>query len=227
MGALFAVSFNPYGDPEHQSVMRKTALTFAVPALAPLAFGVSGRVDYFAHAGGAIAGAALGLALAAVWSADDDKPRFGRQAAIVSLIALALSALSGVIAVSHYPKYAANAMQMIRAAELPSTVQDGAEKSADLVKRYPKDPRAHVMRAFHFLNNQQLSEAETELRTAITLAGHDPVADPVRKNAQGILAVVMLERGRHAEAKSLAAESCHAPVSDPMRVALAKVKLCD
>jgi hypothetical protein len=36
MGALFTVSFCPYGDPEHQRVMRKTAVTFGIPALAPL-----------------------------------------------------------------------------------------------------------------------------------------------------------------------------------------------
>jgi membrane associated rhomboid family serine protease len=227
VGALFAVSFNPYGEAEHQRVMRKTALFFGVPALAPLAFGASGHVDYFAHAGGAIAGAVLGLALAAVWSADDDKPRFGRQAAIVSLVALALSAVSGVIAVTHYSKYAASAAQFIRSADLPTTVQAGAEKSADLVRRYPKDPRAHLMRAFHFLSTQQLSAAEAELHTAITLADQDPVAAPVRQTAQAVLAVIMLERGRRAEAKTLAAEGCRAPSDDPMRVALAKVKLCD
>jgi membrane associated rhomboid family serine protease len=227
MGALFAVSFNPYGDADHQRVMRKTALFFGVPALAPLAFGASGHVDYFAHAGGAIAGGVLGLALAAVWSTDDAFPRYGRQAAIVSLVALAVSAVCSVFATTHYSKYEAGAAQFIRAADLPTTLAAGAEKSADLVKRYPKDPRAHLMRAFHFLSTQQLGEAETELHTAITLTEQDPLAAPVRKTAQAILAVVLLERGRRTEAKALAAESCRESARDPMRVALDKVKLCN
>jgi membrane associated rhomboid family serine protease len=227
MGALFAVSFNPYGDAEHQRVMRKTALFFGIPALAPLYFGASGNVDYYAHAGGAIAGIVLGLALAAVWSTDDEKPRYGRQAAIVSLVALAFSAVCGVFAIAHYAKHAADAAQFIRSADLPTTLAAGAEKSADLVKRYPKDPRAHLMRAFHFLSTQQLSDAETELNTAITLTERDPLAVPVRKTAQAILAVVMLERGRRTEAKALAAETCREPARDPMRMALDKVKLCN
>jgi membrane associated rhomboid family serine protease len=227
IGALFAVSFNPYGDADHQRVMRKTALFFGVPALAPLAFGASGHVDYYAHAGGAIAGAVIGLALAAIWSADDEKPRYGRQAGIVSLVALGLSLVCGVIAATHYSKYAAGAAQFIRADELPTTVQAGAERSADLVARYPKDPRAHLMRAFYFLNRQELTAAETELHTAIALAENDPVAGPIRQSAQAALAIAALMRGRIAEAKRLAAETCHAPPSDPMRIALSKAKLCD
>src|SRR5262249_59599907 len=60
LGALFVMSFNPYADVDQQRKMRKTALRFGVPALLPLAWGASGGVDYFGHAGGALAGAPIG-----------------------------------------------------------------------------------------------------------------------------------------------------------------------
>jgi membrane associated rhomboid family serine protease len=227
MGALLTVSFNPYGDAEHQRVMRKTALIFGLPALAPLAFGASGHVDYFAHAGGAIAGGALGLALAAVWSADSDRPRFGRNAAIASLVGLAISILCVGVAVSRYRTYAADAGQFMRASDMPDTFKAGAERSADLVARYPKDPRAHLMRGFYYVGAQRLTEAEEALRTAMALASGDPAGGLVRTQAQSILALVVLERGRGAEAKSLAADGCRARPQDAIRRALDKAKLCD
>ncbi|MEA2996890.1 MAG: hypothetical protein QOG74_2439 [Alphaproteobacteria bacterium] len=227
MGALFTVSFNPYGDPEHQRVMRKTAVTFGIPALAPLAFGSSGHVDYFAHAGGALAGGALGLVLAAVWSAASDRPRFGRQAAIASLFGLTVSILCAGIALSRYTSYAADARQFMRASDMPDTFKAGAERSADLVARYPKDPRAHLMRAFYFVSAHQLTEAEEELRTSMALASADAAGGPVRTQAQSILAIVLVERGRLGEAKSLAADGCRAKPQDAIRRMLDKAKLCD
>jgi membrane associated rhomboid family serine protease len=227
MGALLTVSFNPYGDAEHQRVMRKTALIFGIPALAPLAFGASGHVDYFAHAGGALAGGALGLALAAVWSADSDRPRFGRNAAIASLVGLLISILCVGVAVSRYTTYAADARQFMRASDMPDTFKAGAERAADLVARYPKDPRAHLMRAVYYVGAQQFSEAEEELRAAMALASGDPAGDLVRTQAQSILALVVLDRGRGAEAKSLAVDGCRVKSQDAIRRALAKAKLCD
>jgi membrane associated rhomboid family serine protease len=227
MGALFTVSFNPYGNPEHQRVMRKTAVTFGIPALAPLAFGSSGHVDYFAHAGGALAGGALGLALAAVWSAASDRPCFGRQAGIASLFGLIVSILCAGIAFSRYTSYAADARQFMGTSDMPDTFKAGAERSADLVARYPKDPRAHLMRGFYYVGAHQLTEAEEELRRSMALASADSAGGPVRTQAQSILAIVVLERGRGAEAKSLAADGCRAKLQDAIRRALDKAKLCD
>jgi membrane associated rhomboid family serine protease len=227
MGALFTVSFCPYGDAEHQRVMRKTAVTFGIPALAPLAFGSSGHVDYFAHAGGALAGGALGLALAAVWSAASDRPRFGRHAAIASLVGLTVSILCAGVALSRYTTYAADAGQFMRSSDMPDTFKAGAERSADLVARYPKDPRAHLMRAFYFVSAHQLTEAEDELRTSMALASADAAGGPVRTQAESILAIVVLERGRLGEAKSLAADGCRAKPQDGIRRMLDKAKLCD
>ena len=57
IAALFVASFDPEADVDQTMSRLKTSLFFGVPALLPLAFGASGNVDYFAHAGGALAGA--------------------------------------------------------------------------------------------------------------------------------------------------------------------------
>ncbi len=214
MGALLTVSFNPYGDPEHQRV-------------APLAFGASGHVDYFAHAGGALAGGALGLAVAAVWSADSDRPRFGRNAAIASLVGLALSFLCGGIALSRYTTYAADAGQFIRSSEMPATLGVGAKRSAELLARYPKDPRSHLMQAFSLVDAQRFSEAEVELRATIALASSDADGRMIRTRARAVLAIVLAQQGRRDEAKTLATNVCHANDQVADKRVLEKVKLCD
>jgi membrane associated rhomboid family serine protease len=226
IGALFVVSFNPYADPDHQRAMRKTALRFGVPALLPLAFGASGGVDYFAHAGGALAGAALGVVLCVVWSHDSIRPTFARQAGLGALAGFAGALVCAGFAVMHFAAYTANGMQFMRAADLPSDIKSGAQQSAMLVSRYPKDPRAHLMRAVYYVGTHELGEAETELRAAMTLSSADVAGGPVRAQAQAILAAVLSDQGRHGEAKALAAEGCRAGTLDPMRIVLAKAKLC-
>ena len=226
IGALFVVSFNPYADPDHQRAMRKTALRFGVPALLPLAFGASGQVDYFAHAGGALAGAALGVVLCVAWSHDSIRPNFSRQAGFGALAGFAGALICAGFAAMHFGAYTADGLQFIRAADLPDNIQTGAQRSGMLVARYPKDPRAHVMRAVYYFGTHQYDDAETELRTAMTLSASDIAGGPVRSQAQAILAAVLVEQGRHAEAKALAAESCRAGALDPMRIVLVKAKLC-
>jgi hypothetical protein len=108
---LFVVSFHHRADPVEQRAMLVTSLRFGLPALLPLAFGSSTHVDYFAHAGRAIAGGAVGLAVCAQWSPANFRPDFARQAALMASVGLALSIVSCGIAATRYPTYAPNAAQ--------------------------------------------------------------------------------------------------------------------
>jgi membrane associated rhomboid family serine protease len=227
IGALFVMSFNPYADLDQQRRMRKTALRFGVPALAPLAWGASGGVDYFGHAGGAVAGAATGMVICLMWSAENIRPNHARLAGILALVGFAVSLFGSVIVATRYAGHAAQAAQFIRLAEIPKDMRAGAQRSADLVARYPKDPIAHLLRAVYFAEAQRLHEAEAELRVVIALASADIAGGAIRSRAQAILAAVLMEQGRRTEAKALAAETCGAGESDPMRKILAKAKLCD
>ena len=227
IGALFVVSFNPYADPDHQRAMRRTALRFGVPALLPLAFGSSGHVDYFAHAGGALAGGALGFALCAAWSHDSIRPNFANEAGIGALAGLVGALACACFAAVHFGAYTADGTQFIRAADLPTDMRTGAQHSAELITRYPKDPRAHLIRAIYFVGARQYGDAESELRASMMLAASDVAGGPVRTQAQGILATLLVDQGRTGEAKALAAETCRAGWREPMRRVLAKAKLCD
>jgi membrane associated rhomboid family serine protease len=227
LGALFVMSFNPYADVDQQTRMRRTALRFGVPALAPLAWGASGGVDYFCHAGGALAGGAMGMLICVMWSHDSIRPNFARVAGLVALGGFALSLLASTFAAARYPTYAANAGQFIRLAEMPKDMKAGANRSAELIARYPRDPMAHVLRSVYLLDERHLGEAEAELRTAIELAATDVAGGGIRIQAQAILAAVLIDQGRSTEAKTLAADTCRLPGSHPMKRLLAKAKLCE
>jgi rhomboid protease GluP len=227
IGALFVMSFNPYADVDQQQAMRKTALRFGVPALLPLAFGASGGVDYFAHAGGAIAGGAIGMVICAVWSADSVRPNYARRAGLIALAGFAGALLCSTFVAAHYAGYAAEAGQFVRLSEIPTNMRAGAQRSAELLGRYPRDPMAHLLRAVYFVDEHRFGEAEAELRTTITLAAADVAGGPIRVDAQAILVAVLMDQGRRTEAKSLAAETCRARDSDPMKRVLVKAKLCD
>jgi rhomboid protease GluP len=227
IGALFVVSFHHRADPVEQRAMRTTSLRFGIPALLPLAIAASDQVDYFAHAGGAIAGGALGLTLCAIWSADSLRPDFARLAAVAALTALAGSIACCGVAARRYATYAADAAQFIRSSEMPEMLQACAKRSAELLARYPKDPRSHLLQAVSLLEAHRLSDAEEELRTAMALAPSDAGGRPIRNQAQAILAVVLLEQGWHSEAKTLAAGAFHANDQGVIRGILEKMKLCD
>ena len=227
IGALFVMSFNPYADVDQQRLMRRTALRFGVPALLPLAWGASGGVDYFAHAGGAIAGGAVGMVICIVWSADSVRPNHARLAGLIALASFAGSLVCAGIAATHYAAYAAEAQQFVRLSEIPPNMRAGAQKSADLLARYPKDPISHLLRAVYFVDEHRLGEAEAELRATIALAAADLAAGAIRVQAQAILAALLIDQGRHAEAKTLAAESCRMRDIDPMKRIMVKAKLCD
>jgi membrane associated rhomboid family serine protease len=227
IGALFVLSFHHRADPIEQRTMRKTSLWFGIPALLPLAFAASGGgTDYFAHAGGALAGVALALSLCVVWPADRRHPDFASPAARAALVGLAVSVIGCGFAAVGYASHAAGATQFIRASELPTNMRVGGQRSAELVDRYPKDPRAHLLRAIWFLEANRFTEAESALRKAISLTASVPGGSAMRQQAQGILVLVLVEQGRRAEAKTLAADVCRTKGPAAIRRMLEKAALC-
>lgn len=222
IAALFVSSFEPEADAGQTISRLKTSLFFGVPALLPLAFGASGNVDYFAHGGGALAGAALAITpWLAFWSYDS-LPRSAGRTLLAGSVA---SLICAGFAAAHYSSYMADARQYIRASEMPANTREMASRSSDLVTRYPKDPRAHLFRAISFIEQNSLSPAETEVQTAMSLAGSDVAGGPVRSAAQAVLAQLLFARGRHSEAKAMAAEPCRAKLREVRRM-LDKTKLC-
>jgi rhomboid protease GluP len=230
VGALFVMSFHHRAgaDPLEQKSMRKTSLFFGIPALLPLLWAASsGGTDYFAHAGGALAGVAIGLSLCVIWPAGQQRPDLGRPAAKAAFVALGIAVLCGAIAALQYRSYAAEAAHYISASELPTNLLGfGTQRSADLVARYPKDPRAYLVRAVALLEANRLPEAEAALRKAMELAVALPGGSAIRNQSQAILAIVLAEQGRRNEAKVLAAQVCNAKGAGTIKRMLDKAALC-
>ena len=83
------------------------------------------------------------------------------------------------------------------------------------------------MRAFFFLQANINFEAENELRATIALASSDTLGRSTRDLAKTVLAVVIVEQGRRAEAKALVADICRAQNTVPVKRILEAAKLCD
>jgi len=222
IAALFVASFDPEADADQTVSRLKTSLFFGVPALLPLAFGASGNVDYFAHAGGALAGGALAIMPWFVFRSYDSLPRSG---SMTLLAGFGASLICAGFAAAHYSSYMADAAHYIRVSELPTNGNEITRRSLDLVTRYPRDPRSHLFRAIYFMDQRSFGSAETAARTAISLAASDVAGGPVRTGASALMAVALFAQGRDKEAKAMAAESCRAKQGDVRRI-LNKTKLC-
>jgi hypothetical protein len=110
-------------------------------------------------AGGALAGAATGMVICVMWSAENIRPNHARLAGILALAGFAGSLLGSGIVATRYAGYAAEAAQFVRLAEIPTDMRAGL-RSADLVARYPKDPIAHLLRAVYFVEAHRLTDAK-------------------------------------------------------------------
>jgi membrane associated rhomboid family serine protease len=108
--ALFAAGFtSSYHLPEGTRARKKIqsrSLGVLVPSLLPLATATEGaHIDYGAHIGGAVAGAAIAGFLLVTWPQTHFLPRFRGAAGILSVVGIALVALSVGSVADHYPLY--------------------------------------------------------------------------------------------------------------------------
>ncbi|MDR3375092.1 MAG: rhomboid family intramembrane serine protease [Ancalomicrobiaceae bacterium] len=214
IGALFVASFHHKAtELSDSAAMRRTALRFGVPALLPLIFGISGGVDYSAHAGGAVTGAAVALLICAFWLGDERRPRLSEAIVLVPVVYVSCAVVAAAIAYRQFPT-AADLVQMAKAEpfipdkDLPKDFDVGDQRSRDLAERYAKDPRAHLIRGVYLLKASRAGAAEFELRQSIDLAKAGPYEDGIRQYGQPLLAVALKQMGRTPEARELAAPGC-------------------
>lgn len=214
IGALFVASFHhKAAELADSAAMRRTALKFGIPALLPLFLGVSGHTDYSAHAGGALTGAVIGLVVCALWAGDERRPRLSETIVLVPVLYVAAAVVAGACAYRAFPSEAART-EAARAEEfmpdsvLPKNFNVGDARSRQLAERYPKDPRAHILRGLYFLIAGRAGPAEYEVRQAISIANAGPFEAAVHTVGDPLLAVALKQLGRSSEAKSIAAASC-------------------
>jgi len=230
LGALFTMSFNASADQDHQKAMRRTAIRFGLPALLPLALGMTGgHVDHHAHLGGLLAGGAIGFVLTAIWTGERRYPPFRLASGMVACVALAATIISASFASQYYSAHAAEASRLIPMALLPTSNENAYKQSAGLLSRYPDDPRAHLFQAITDLKDRNPQAAEGELRKVLAMVPDDgkTIFAPARALAKTYLAVALMGEKRVIEAHVIATEICKDKHQSSNRVILVKMKLCD
>jgi rhomboid protease GluP len=216
LAAAFVCSFI-FESAQFRARMQKVSLRLLVPALLPALLpladaGGGTQVDYAGHFGGAIAGGLMGFLLRAMWPEDSLRPQGRKLALAITIAGVVFSAASfGVIALM-YPLFAATPVKhtLIPDRELPPLTAKGFARSAELVEKYPEDPRAHLFRGTYFLQKRDMANAEREFRKA--LDQHRKMTDVMPRDFEPsvriVLAAVLVIEGRTPEAKTMVNPAC-------------------
>ncbi len=198
--------------PGTRSRAQKLSTFFVVSAIAPVIFPSLGdpRVDLAAHLGGAVAGGLMGVLLCEVFSSGQKTPAYAQSAFAVASVMLAISGTGFLLnsEASAAAPAGSPAAILIAPNELPGTPEEQERRSADLVQRYPLDPRSHLFRALAFLKQQDSVAAARELHAAMDNRKNMTDSPAFETRIKAGLAIVYALQGRIAEAKDLAQNVC-------------------
>jgi membrane associated rhomboid family serine protease len=127
--ALLVASFRYASGTAARTRLQLNSLRILIPSLLPfLQTSSAGRIDYGAHIGGTLSGAALALVLLKCWPEGARIPQLRKAAAGVSAIGVLLFVASGGLAVANYPKFV-SALQHAQPAA-PSPALEHAQPAA-------------------------------------------------------------------------------------------------
>ena len=190
----------------------------------------SGQTDYGAHVGGALFGGIAGFLVTLTWDRQIGRPAFTRLAMGIAA-GFALLAVTGfLMAAMERNAHAGEGPGLIPYKEMPTTDKDATARSADLLARYPGDPRAHYFRALHFVEHNDLSEAAEELRQALAVeAAHpDSFTPQLDQTVRMTLALVIKGEGDLEAARAMAKDSCaQSAASSKLLRILKRQRICE
>lgn len=180
-------------------------LQVLIPSLVPLATTAGHRVDFAAHCGGALAGAFTGLLLIMVWRRSESRPPGTWWAAAMALCGLVALAIA-IVPLRESAREYRLASMLIPAEALPKTDEAAKAASVTLLAGYPEDPRSHLYRAAALIAQNELQDAETELRTSLQKldAAHRMFKPGLRELVSTNLAALLAFQGRTDEARRVA-----------------------
>jgi len=229
---LFLISFRlPPG--KGKTHIQFQSARVVIPAVIPIHQAAAAmHVDYGAHFGGALFGAAVGLVLLWIWHDDAGLPPRG-AAMLFAAMVLVMTCFSGAGAVAwQYPTYEQAAL-LIPAAMLPRD-QSSMNANADaLAAAYPRDPRGYLYQGAARLQRQDFRGAESALRSALPLLGTNErvLGRSVASTVQAGLALALHGQGRKQEASVVARSPCDAKddaaPDAKLRASLTHFGLCD
>jgi rhomboid protease GluP len=209
--------------------LQMNAIYVLLPSLLPLASLLKGsKVDYAAHFGGAIGGLLVGFVLLRLWRRDETRPRLRAAALAIALAGLGVFVTAGALAHRNYPIYEITAA-LVPSSSIPIGDEAARRQSADLVARYPRDPRAQLMHAVTLMRAKDTAGAEQALRAGLAEEAvwrRALVSGDIAERLHAMLALVLTESGRTDEAREIAKPACTTASPAGIRAALAKQKLC-
>lgn len=214
---------------EARSEKRNTALQLLIPSLIPIGLGAT-RIDFGAHFGGAIGGAIIGGILLLIWSKHDSLPALRRVAAFIVALGLAATCYAAVANADGYRSFGLKRL-LIPAAEIPKDDATMFARSAELLQKYPRDPRARHYAAMSLAKAKDLAGAEAQMR--IGLAEEDilrlMLAPTAKPYFQSYLALILHDQNRKDEARQVARDACRStsPVLASTRERLTRLGLCE
>jgi len=227
LAAAYVCSFR-YPPGAGRTQIQMSLLQVLIPSLIPIAVSRTGQqIDFAAHIGGALTGVAAGWLLLKTWSEASPAPRFTGFAAAVCLAGIAAVALAFVPLRKEYGGYVLESF-LIPRDQLPKSSDEGKSRSADLVARYPRDPRSRLLRAGALIEDRDAAAAERQLRAGLKEEQILKTKFPpdLEARLRTMLAAVLLDKGEAAEAKAVARPVCGDPAS-LMRETLVKFQLCE
>ena len=224
--AAFAVAYRyPVGSPM-RTYLISGSLRVLIPSMLPLFGGLTGeKIDYAAHLGGAVGGAAVGALLVLVWRREALLPPFRAVAWALTAAFLCCVAYGGVQVAKGYAEYDLSS-GLIPAHEIPQDTEGTKEKSASLAASYPHDPRGHMYRALALMDAGDHAGAEREWKAALSedkmlrTFFKPELEEFIRANLAG----AQKENGKQAEAIETAKPVC--AKKNEIRDALIKEGLC-
>ncbi len=160
------------------------------------------------------------------WRDTSTSPGFAGLAAAVCVAGVAAIGLAVVPLREHYGSYVLETF-LIPNDQLPKSGEDAKSRSADLVARYPRDPRARFLRASALLEESNPAAAEQELRMGLKEEQilRTKFSPDLESRMRTTLALVLVGRGQTAEAKAIAQPVCGAAGS--VRGTLDRFRLCE
>jgi rhomboid protease GluP len=212
--ALFVSSFRLASGTHGRWMLQLNSLRILIPSLLPLFSSAStAHIDYGAHLGGALGGAAVGGLLLTRWPETARIPQARTLAAGAAIIGAILFAVSATAAIAHFPRYD---VALIPQAEVPKTAADIQARAEVLAARYPDDPRSHMYLSRVLADARDYAGEERELRLALVDAqAHSGIFEPrLELSIRGLLAGLLVDQGRLDEAKNVAGPTCSMLVRD-------------
>jgi rhomboid protease GluP len=208
--AALALSFRYPKESIMRRHLQSGSLRVLIPSMLPLASGVFGEaIDFAAHAGGALGGAALGGFLASAWPKDAALPPYRKAAALIAALCLCGAAVAGFKVATDHEAYTL-APYLIPPNQVPNGPAAWREKAADLAQAYPRDPRSHMYRAMDLGDAGDKNGAEREWRAALSEEAMLRIffKPELERLIRANLASTLKDNGKLAEARDLARRLC-------------------